>query len=1059
MTPDRWRRIEVLYHDMLSRPPNERAAALSAACAGDAALQADVQSLLDQPASGAEFLATPAMDVVARLVSLESAQAQIEPGVRLGPYIVEALLGEGGMGRVYRARDTRLGRAVAIKVCQEGFSGRFEREARTIAALSHPHVCTLYDVGPDFLVMELVDGQTLASAIDTGPLPLDDALNYGVQIADALAAAHARGIVHRDLKPSNVMITPTGVKVLDFGLARRAETVGERVETIALTASDARTRAGQVVGTVAYMSPEQAQGKPVDARSDVFAFGVVLYEILCGRRPFQGETALSVLASTLQSAPDSPRSLRKEISEGVERIVLRCLQKRPEARYDSARELHDELAALRAEKVTGTSGRRTALIAVGLTIAAVAAAWGIRSYVDASRRGWVDREAIPEITRLINENRRLSALKLFRQAQSYAPAAPALFTLGEGVVTRRVAFQTTPPGARVYVSDYADASGDDTHPAQLLGSTPFETDLPTWGYYRIRAAKDGFVPVVQTFFALGSTAFELTLHAVGNTPPGMVWVPGDTPTAPAPAAELPGYWMDTYEVSNRQFKVFVDAGGYTKREYWTQPFLKDGRELSWQEAMEEFRDATRRPGPAGWQLGTYPEGADGLPVGGVSWYEAAAYAEFVGKSLPTVYEWFAAADVGGGISDIVPLSNFAGRGPAPLGSYRGMARFGSYDMAGNVKEWVANPRGNRRYVLGGAWDEPEYVFRQFDARPPFDRDLTTGFRLVQRVTPPPDETLGPVSVGASDTARSAPVDDQTFHLFLRLHAYDKTELDSKVERVVELPDWRRETVTFRAAYGTERVIAHLFLPRHATPPYQIVAFFGHSGIAAIKRIEDLQLPFEFVVRSGRALIIPAYSGTLERGPSPVRPPPGQWRERGLKWSMDLGRSIDYLETRSDIDTTKLAFYGVSMGAAHGARLVAVDARFKTAVLASGGLYDDAPPEVDAYNFAPRVHVPVLMLNGRDDFMYPMKTHQSPLFEALGTREPDKVFGPFDGGHANFLTRPELMGEILDWLDKYLGPVRLRSPQTTDATRSLSWTSVMRAPAVRPSVPRGVRHRP
>ena len=1036
MTTDRWQRIDRLYHEMLARPLDERAEALSAACSGDAELQSELQSLLDQPQSTAGFLATPALDVVARLVSPQNAQPQIEPGTRLGPYEIETLLGEGGMGRVFRARDTRLGRAVAIKVCHEEFGGRFEGEARSIAALNHPHICALYDVGPNYLVMELVEGETLARALERGPLAVDEALLHGVQIADALAAAHARGIVHRDVKPGNVMITPTGVKVLDFGLAKRGVTTGGYGETTGTTPVDPRTRAGQVVGTVAYMSPEQAQGKPVDARSDVFAFGVVLYEMLCGRPPFKGDTTLSALASMLQSTPNPPRHLRREIPDGAERIVLRCLEKSPEARYDSARDLHRDLVALRVAKATGTNGRRAALIAVALTIVAGAAAWGIRSYVDGSRRGWVEREAVPEITRLIKENRRLSALKLFRQAEGYAPASPALFTLGEGVVTRRVAVRTTPAGARVYISDYTDAAGDDVSHMQLLGTTPFETEVPVWGYYRISAVKDGFMPVVNAFFALGSAPVELTLHAKSETPPGMVWVPGGAPTAPAPAADLPSYWIDTYEVSNRQFKAFVDAGGYTKQEYWTQPFIKDGQELSWPEAMQEFRDATGRPGPAGWQLGTYLAGDDTLPVGGLSWYEAAAYAEFARKSLPTVYEWFAAADVGGGISDIVPLSNFAGRGPAPVGSYRGMARFGSYDMAGNLKEWVANPRGDRRYVLGGSWDDPLYVFRQFDARPPFGRDLTTGFRLVQHVTPPPEDTFGPVSVGASDAARKPPVDDPTFQFLLGLHAYDKTELDPKVERVVELPDWRRETVTFRAAYGTERVIAHLFLPRHATPPYQIVTFFGHAGIVAIKRIEDLQLPFEFVVRSGRALIIPAYSGTLERGPSPVRLPPGQSRERGLKWSVDLGRSIDYLETRSDIDTTKLAFYGVSMGAAHGARLVAVDARFRAAVLASGGLYDGEPPEVDAFNFAPRVHIPVLMLNGRDDFIFPMRTHQAPLFEALGTPEPDKVFRSYDGGHANLLTRPELIGEVLDWLDKYLGAVGSRSGQPTDAASSL-----------------------
>jgi predicted Ser/Thr protein kinase len=951
---------------------------------------------------------------------------QIAPGTRLGPYEIETLLGAGGMGRVFRARDTRLGRAVAIKVCLEAFSDRFEREARSIAALNHPHVCTLYDIGPNYLVMELVEGETLASILEKGPRPVDDALSEGSQIADALAAAHARGIVHRDLKPGNVMITPAGVKVLDFGLAKRATTVDEHAETTAPTTGYVRTEVGLLMGTVAYMSPEQAEGKPVDARSDVFAFGVVLYEMLCGRRPFRGETTLATLASTLQTAPDPPRSLRKEIPAGAERIILRCLEKRPEARYDSARELHRDLVALRAAKTTGARGARVALVAVALTVAVGAAIWGVRAYVAASRARWVERDAVPEITRLINENRRLAALKLFRQAESRAPASPALFALAEGVVTTRVSFRTTPSGARVYISDYMDANADPVPPGELLGETPFDAELPLWGYYRVRATREGFAPVEQTYFPLSLAPLELTLHAEREVPPGMVWVPPGAATAPAPAATLPGYWMDAYEVSNREFKTFVDAGGYSTQQYWKYPFMKDGREISWQNAIEEFRDATRRPGPAGWQLGTYPEGAGDLPVGGLSWYEAAAYAEFAGKSLPTVYEWFAAAAAAGGVSDVLPLSNFGGRGPAPVGTHRGMARFGSYDMAGNVKEWTANSRDDRRYVLGGSWDEPDYVFSRFDAKPPLSRELTVGFRLVRRVTPPPEETFRPGMFGPSNAKRSPPVDDQAFQIFRRLHAYDKTGLDAKVERSVESQYWRRETVTFRAAYGAERIIAHLFLPTNATPPYQIVAFFGHSGILGTKSIDDLQLPYEFVVRSGRALMIPAYSGSLERGPSLTFLPPSQSRERALKWSMDLGRSIDYLETRPDIDTNKLGFYGLSLGAAEGARLIALDPRFKAAVLASGGLRDRDLPEVDAWNFAPRVRTPVLMLNGRDDFIFPVATHQQPLFEALGTQKADKVFRQYSGGHANLLTRPDLIGEILDWFDKYLGPVDVRA---------------------------------
>ena len=335
----------------------------------------------------------------------------IGPGTRLGPYHIEGLLGSGGMGQVFRARDTRLGRTVAIKVSLKQFSGRFEREARAIAAMNHPHICTLYDVGPNYLVMELVEGETLADALKRGPLPLDQSLRYAAQIADALAAAHAQGIVHRDLKPGNVMIAQAGVKVLDFGLAKHAIDAGEHAETVAPTAADARTEAGQLVGTVAYMSPEQAEAKHLDVRSDVFAFGVVLYEMLSGRRPFQGESTLATLASILQATPEPLRTHREGIPEGVEQIVRRCLEKKPEARYRSASEIHQALAAFHAPSSTATFAvPRAALIAAALLVLVAAGAYGWWADQRASRVRWVEETAVPEIARLIQEDRGLAAL-------------------------------------------------------------------------------------------------------------------------------------------------------------------------------------------------------------------------------------------------------------------------------------------------------------------------------------------------------------------------------------------------------------------------------------------------------------------------------------------------------------------------------------------------------------------------------------------------------------------------------------------------------------------------
>src|SRR5260221_2516603 len=218
----------------------------------------------------------------------------LSAGPRLGPYEILAPIGAGGMGEVWRARDTRLDRIVAVKVSSEQFSERFEREARAIAALNHPHICQLYDVGPNYLVMEFVEGTPLA-----GPLPLDKAVEYAGQILDALDAAHRKGITHRDLKPANILVTKQGVKLLDFGLAKQAAPLKEYDATL----TEALTSKGQIVGTLQYMSPEQLQGKEADARSDLFAFGCVLYELISGKQAFAGESAASVIAAILEREP------------------------------------------------------------------------------------------------------------------------------------------------------------------------------------------------------------------------------------------------------------------------------------------------------------------------------------------------------------------------------------------------------------------------------------------------------------------------------------------------------------------------------------------------------------------------------------------------------------------------------------------------------------------------------------------------------------------------------------------------------------------------------------
>ena len=252
----------------------------------------------------------------------------LAPGTRLGPYEILRAIGAGGMGEVYQATDPRMGRDVAIKISAERFNDRFSREVHAVAALNHPNICTLYDVGPNYLVMELIDGPTLSDRIKQGAIPPEEALAIAVKIAGALDAAHEKGIVHRDLKPGNIKIKPDGtVKVLDFGLAKTVDQPVAASPEVSPTLSMAATQAGVILGTAAYMSPEQARGKAVDKRADIWAFGVVLYEMLTGKRLFQGEDLTEIVASVVKDQPDL-----SAIPEPAKRLLERCLEKDPKKR-------------------------------------------------------------------------------------------------------------------------------------------------------------------------------------------------------------------------------------------------------------------------------------------------------------------------------------------------------------------------------------------------------------------------------------------------------------------------------------------------------------------------------------------------------------------------------------------------------------------------------------------------------------------------------------------------------------------------------------------------------
>jgi formylglycine-generating enzyme required for sulfatase activity len=973
------------------------------------------------------------------------------------------------MGVVYKAKDIKLNRTVALKFLPPELTHiselkeRSKREAQAAAALDHPNICTVYEFDDTeektFISMAYIEGQSLRERIESGPLNLDEALNIAIQVAEGLQEAHMRGVVHRDIKSANIMVTERDqAKIMDFGLAK--------VRGSALITKEATT-----MGTAAYMSPEQARGKDVDHRTDIWSFGVVLYEMIAGQLPFKGDNEQAVVYSILNEGVEPLKKLRSDVSEELQQIVFRTLEKDPKKRYQSAHEVLQHLKKL-SDRDEGSGAKivdARALLQllkrpkIALAVLAIFLLLATAVFVPYQKRVKLQqaRELIPLIEKLAEERKYFEAYELAVQAEKVIKNDSTLVGLMP-IISDDLTIITQPEGAGVYLKRFAPDERGNFPEREHIGITPINHLLLARGDYKLAIEKEGFVPVEHiassalnrneaTFGVSPNIKIEIKLHRVEDIAENMVFIPeGDYQLASSKAPttakiHLDDYFIDKYEISNKQYEEFTNAGGYVQKMFWKYSFIENGKTLSWEEAMQHFTDRTGLPGPRSWVNQEYPEGKANYPVTDITWYEASAYAEFAGKSLPTIFQWEKAARdraVTHFVGQVMPWGllsakgmseyrgNFEGRDTTPVDSYEfGLSPYGCYNMAGNVKEWCLNEMTGGFTTTGGSWEEPEYMFYAFGALPGFYSSRAVGFRCVKMsVENIRDQGAMRINIDVL-TPSYSPVDEATFESFLSHYQYDRRPLDVQVVETKETDDWRREKVTF-AGLEDDRIIAYIYLPKRAAKPFQCISLMPGYDVFLGRTIpEYVQWFLAPHIKAGRAVMAVVQKGAVERPldqerilPSPISSV--KYRDRIVYWSTEYSIGIDYLATRGDIDMDKIAHIGFSIGASYlGIIHTAVEDRYRSIVFVGGGIFKPmlpALPEANQVNFAPHVKPPKLVLHGKYDEILVYKTMTIPLYELIA--EPKRL-ELVDGGHMPPL---EIRVPIINnWLDETLGPIKFK----------------------------------
>jgi len=686
------------------------------------------------------------------------------------------------------------------------------------------------------------------------------------------------------------------------------------------------------------------------------------------------------------------------------------------------------------------SSRFSTLKILGISFLLLFTGYGTGSFI------WVNNFILPGLEQNIAEDNYVEAWLASNKINSFAPFLSKYNQNGDEL-SSEINLSINQDGAKVSWRPYENPENKTW---RILGSTPLNPQRLPNGVLQIKLEKDGFITqefsLLNPGFRFANTPFDaeslgmnldpINLQANGTVPQGMIYIQGGNfiPALLGGGIDpvfLHPFYIDQFEVTNKDFKLFIDSGGYENNQFWVDmDFIKDGTSLSWDEAKKVMIDSTGLQGPANWEVGTYLEGGERLPVTGISWYEALAYARYKGNILPPMYHWIKAAFPPAEIvapisSQLLKNSNFSQKAIKEVGN--GPGANGTFDMAGNAREWVWNIFGGRGLAMGGGYTDPQYSATQNTPLARMNRSSINGFRTARLINPRDLNPFGdPINrQEPKPLSFYKPMSDEVFKVYSRNYEVNEAPLNIKeIYADDSHPVWIKERVQIDVGYNNEKMDVLVFKPKGTFQPTpSVIVYPGANYFSTPPEIDDInpgEFGLDFIIKSGRTLVWPAWKGSLDRMTTSLTASPEErlrnFRELLRYWTVDTHKTLDYLETRQDMDNKNFFYLGMSYGSLFTTHTLLFEDRYNAALLYVGGAVPTYPPMSDGINHLPRIKTPFLMLNGEDDYLVP-KSSALTLYNFSGTPEEDKKIIFYNSGHWP-LPRNQMIKESLATMEEF-----------------------------------------